>query len=508
MAENVVRLGAGRLDIETLVDIARNGTRVALDPAARARIERAYEVVCRLQREGAPVYGVTTGLGAAVDISTADQDPAAIQARVPQARSVGVGRRARREEVRAIMAARAATLAQGGSGVSPAALDALIAMLNAGVHPVTPLTGSLGEADLAPLAHIASPLVGAGEAELGGDVLSGAEALKRVGIVAPRLGPKDGLALVSANSATIGLGALAIADAAQALDTLAIAAAMSLEAYRANLTPLDPRAQAARPAPDQQAAAARIAGLLSGSALWRPGAARNLQDPLSFRIVSQVHGAALAALGAASEAIELELASRADSPLVLPDDGDAISTGNFDATHVALGLETLGQALTRVGALAAERCAKLMSPRFSDLPRFLSPIQQGRTGFATVQKTLAALAAEMQHLANPAPIVVMPVADRVEDYATMATLIVDKTAGVARRLRLIAAIELMIAAQAYDLRGPAEPGAGVAATHRAVRAVVTPLGEDRPTAADIAALDALIVSGRLAAAVAAAVAGR
>ena len=197
----------------------------------------------------------------------------------------------------------------------------------------------------------------------------------------------------------------------------------------------------------------------------------------------------------------------ADDPVsVFADDGAAISTGNFDVTHVALALEALGQALTRTAALAVERCAKLMSPRFSDLPRFLSPIQQGRTGFATVQKTLAALAAEMQHLANPAPILVMPVADRVEDYATMAPMIADKTAGIALRLRLVAAIELMIAAQAYDLRKVAEPGAGVAAAHRAVRAVVPPLGEDRSTAADIAALDNLIASDRLAAAVAAALA--
>ena len=506
MAENVVTLGATGLDLEALIGIARKGARVVLAAAARAPIARAYEVVCRLQREGAAVYGVTTGLGAAVDVSTAGQDPIAIQTRLPHARSVGVGRTARRDEVRAIMAARTATLAQGGSGISPTALDALIAMLNAGVHPVTPLTGSLGEADLAPLAHIAMPLVGGGEAEFGGEVLAAGEALKRARIVAPRLGPKDGLALVSSNAASIGLAALAAADARQALDALAIATAMSIEAYRANLTPLDVRAQAARPALGQQAVAARLAALLADSTLWRPGAARNLQDPLSFRIVSQVHGAAHAALGAAVAAVELELASRADSPLVLAEDGVAISTGNFDATHVALSLEALGQALTRVGALAVERCAKLMSPRFSDLPRFLSPVQQGRTGFATVQKTLAALAAEMQHLANPAPIIVMPVADRVEDYATMATMIADKTAGIALRLRLVAAIELMVAAQAYDLRGIAEPGVGVAAAHRAVRAVVPPLGEDRSTAADIAALETLIATDRLAAAVAAALA--
>jgi histidine ammonia-lyase len=506
MAGNVVKLGTGGLGLGELVDIARKGVGVALDAAARTRIERAFEVVCRLQREGAAVYGVTTGLGAAVDISTADQDPTVLQTRLPQARGVGVGRTARRDEVRAIMAARAATLAQGGSGISPATLDALIAMLNAGVHPSTPLTGSLGEADLAPLAHIALPLVGAGEAEFGGEVLAGGEALKRAKIVVPRLGPKDGLALVNSNAATIGLAALAAVDARQSLDALAIAAAMSMEAQRASLTPLDRRAQAARPAPGQDAVAARLAALLAGSALWRPGAARNLQDPLSFRIVSQVHGAARAACDAAVAAVELELASRADSPLVLADDGAAISTGNFDVTHVALALEALGQALTRTAALAVERCAKLMSPRFSDLPRFLSPIQQGRTGFATVQKTLAALVAEMQHLANPAPIFVMPVADRVEDYATMAPMIADKTAAIALRLRLIAAIELMIAAQAYDLRGIAEPGAGVAAAHRAVRAAVPPLGEDRSTAADIAVLDNLIASDRLAAAVAAALA--
>ena len=493
----VVLTGYG-LDVTALARIAREDARVTLDPVVRPRLERAHAIVERYAREGAPAYGVTTGLGAAVDTKVSGIDQREFQRRVVLARSVGVGPRAPRDVVRAMAAARAAGLAVGGSGASPAVLDGLVALLNAHIHPVVPMSGSVGAADLAPLAHLSLPLIGLGEAEHNGEVLPGAEALRRAGLAPLQLAAKDGLALVSSNAASIGPGALVVVDAARTLEAMLAAAAMSFEGYAANPSPLDVRAQAAHRAPGQGEAAARLCRLLEGSSLWSAGTPRNLQDPLSFRCVAQVIGSALAALDVARQAVELELNSAGDNPLVLANDGLLLSNGNFHVAHLALAFEMLGQALAAAAAMTVERAMKLMSPRFAELPRFLSPRQEGRTGFATTQKTLAALEADIRHLANPISLLLIPVADRVEDHGTLAPRVVGKTAEIVERLRLIVAIELMVAAQAIDLRRPAKLGIGTAAAHAGVRALVQPLDEDRITAPDIEALDRLIADGGLA----------
>ncbi|GGF42500.1 histidine ammonia-lyase [Aliidongia dinghuensis] len=494
-----IKLGTEHLSAQDVAEIARGDAAMALGVEARAAIAASHAALDRLAGSGMAIYGVSTGLGAAADTRVSPGD-AVIQQRIPLARSVGVGRHARRDEVRAIMAVRLARLAVGRSGASLGTVEALVRMLEHRVHPVVPMTGSVGEADLAPLAHIASVLIGYGEAELDGTLLSGAEALRRAGLTPPALGAKDGLALVSSNAASVGVGALAVVDARRALGGLLAAAALSFEGYRANLSPLWPNAVALRPVPGLAAVAEAMLGACAGGDLARPNGvrsngARRLQDPLSFRCLGQVHGAAVSALAAALDAIELELNSSDDNPAILADDALSLPNANFDATHLALAFEGLGQALARVAAAAGERIMKLMSPAASELPRFLAPVQDGRNGFATVQKTVSALVAEIQHKALPMPVALLPVADRVEDYGTMALGIVEKTAEIVERVRLLAAIELMVAAQACDLRGGVTLGQGTRTVHAAVRAVVAPLGDDRQLSPDIAALDGLVASG-------------
>ncbi|MBW8724592.1 MAG: histidine ammonia-lyase [Inquilinus limosus] len=491
-----VRLGVGPLATGDILAIARSDAPVVLDDVALARIEAGYRALEALAAGGAAIYGVSTGLGAGVDTRIAP-DPAVVQRRIPPGRAVGVGRTARRDEVRAIIAARLAGLCAGRSGASRAVVEALAALLNQGVHPVVPMTGSVGEADLAPLSHIALVLLGQGEAEFQDEILPAAEALARAGLLPPEFGLKDGLALVSANAASVGAGALVVEDAARALRAMLAAAALSFEGYRAGIAPLDPRAAALRPAPGQAEAARVILALLDGGDLAQPGAARKLQDPLSFRCAPPVLGAALAALQAARESVELELAGAGDNPAVIAEDGIALPNANFDPTHLALVFEALGAALARAAAISAARIVKLMSPASSDLPRFLAPVPDGSTGYGPAQKTAAALLAEIGHLAAPMPVAVLPVADGVEDYATMATAIVDKTAGIVDRLRLLAALELIVAAQAVDLRGTVTLGSGTAAIHAAVRGLVPRLEADRPAAPDIAAVAGLIAEGGL-----------
>ncbi|MDQ2962541.1 MAG: histidine ammonia-lyase [Pseudomonadota bacterium] len=486
----------------TLTDVlrvARGGVHVTLDPAARERIRAARETVDRLAQSDEAIYGLTTALGANTGRRIPAGELAAYQEHAVRARAVGVGPPLAADAVRAIMFARLAGMAVGGSGISPAVFDALLAMLNAGVHPVVPSKGSIGVADLAPLSHMALPLLAEGTAEYRGEILPAVEALARAGLAPVALNAKDGLALISSNAASVGCAALALQDATAALDALNVAAALSFEGFRANLSPLDPRVQAARPAPGQCQVAARLIALLDGSALWTRGAARRVQDPVSFRCVTQVHGAAFAAACSAREQIELELNSAAESPLVLPDTGEMLSNGNFHVPGLALAFDALGIGLSQAAAISVERCLRLFSPAFSDLPLQLTRHGPMHSGFATVQKTLTALYSEIRHAANPASLDFLPVSEAVEDHAPMTPLAIAKSVVIAGNLRYLAAIELLAAAQAVDLRGlaPGALGQGAKVAYDAVRKAVTALDSDRPIGPDIEVIERLVARGAI-----------
>ncbi len=500
-----VTLAGQGLDLAAVVRVARHGARVELAPEARARVARAREVVERLAREDRPIYGTTTGTGARKDTRVAAEDLAAFQRRLLLSHSVAVGPPFAADAVRAILLARANTLATGGAGVQPRILDTLVAMLNAGVHPVIPSRGSIGAADLGPLSHLALPLIGLGEADYRGERLPGGEALRRAGLEPVALGPKDGLALCNANAATVGHAALVLWDANDRLEAATAAAALAFEGFAGNVEPLDPRVHAARPAPGQVDAAARLSALLAGSRLWEPGTGRRVQDPVSFRCVPHVHGAAAAAIGSARQAVEVELNAAGDNPLVVPDDDVILSTGNFHVGALALAFDLVALALGQVTRLSLERSLRLMSAPQSGLPAFLTPRAGTRTGFATLQKTLAALAAEVRHLANPASLDVVAVADGQEDHATMAPLTVRKADEILSRLATVVAIELMAAAQAVDLRGAAPAlGRGTRAAFEAVRKVVPPLDDDRVLGPEVERLAGIVASGSLLAAIQAA----
>lgn len=492
-------IGHAALRARALAAAARDGTGVSLHEAAWVRIREGHAALRHATAEGGAIYGVSTGLGAAADTRVPAGSPE-LQRRVVLARMVGVGPPAAPGQVRAAMLARLAGLATGRSGASPGIVAAYVDMLNAGLVPVMPLTGSVGEADLAPLAHVAGVLAGAGAATLGGETLPGAQALARAGIAPPVFDLRDGLALVSSNAVSVGLGALVLADAERLLGAQLAAAVLSLEGFRANLAPLHPDSARLRPAPGQGEVAAALLALLAGGDLARPGGARRLQDPLSLRCLAPVLGAALSALRAATVAVELELATSDDNPAVLAERSgeDAVRpNANFDTTHLVLAFETLCLSLSRVAAAQGSRVLHLMSPGSSGLPRFLSPLQGGRTGMATVQKTVSALVAEIGQHAAPLPACALPAADGVEDVSTMAVSVMRRSAALLEAMRLLCAVELLAATQACDLLPAGTRLApATAAAHAAVRERAAMLTEDRPSSPDIVALDALIGEGR------------
>jgi histidine ammonia-lyase len=490
-----ITVGTVALTPEDVVRVARGGTKVRLDGSARERVRRSRAIVDRLLQSHQPIYGLNTGLGINRDIKVPREDLEDFQRHIIMSRSVSVGPALPEDLVRAMMFVRVAGMARGGAGVQPAVVDLLIEMLNGGVHPVVASYGSLGSGDLGSLAQVSLPLIGMGEAIYKHERLPGAEALRRAGLRPVVLGPKDALALCSSNAATIGFGAEVWCDVNDIIELLDIASALSLEGFRGNVGPLDVRVHAARPHPGQMATAANLRCLLAGSYLWEPGAARGIQDPLSFRCASQVHGAIREVAAGVRGTLELELNAAADSPVVLLDDGEIISNGNFHIPQVAIGFDSLGIALSQGATMLSYRAMKLMMPEFSGLPALLSPKPGSCTGFATLQKTITCLNAEVRRAANPASLDYLPVANGQEDHATMAFQVVVKTATMVTHLRYLVALELLVAAQAVDLRGRPRLGRGTRAAYEMVRSLVAPLEDDRVIAPDVEAVHGVITSG-------------
>lgn len=493
-----VWLDGGALSPETVTDIARGGAPVAIAPEARARIEASAAVVARAAETDIPVYGLTTGLGHRVVDRIDGHAAAAFSLQTLRGRAMSVGERLPTELTRAAMAVRCNGLCAGGSGATGAIADGLAALLNARVHPCIPRTGSVGASDLCMLAHVGLTLIGEGEAELDGTVMASGDALARAGVAPVRLGPKDGLAVCSSSAVSAGVAALALVDSTACLEMLQVAAALSMEGFRANLSPLDPRVVAARPAPGQAWSAAGLRALLSGGALMEPGAARRLQDPLSFRCVSQIHGSLHVALELLAAAVGPELGGAADNPLVLLDDDEIVSTGNFHVPALAMALDAAAIGLSQVASTSSERQARLKTQRLSGLPTGLSPAEEIRSGLSPLTRTAQALAMEIRHLATPFSITPTVAADSVEDDSTGAAHAALRVREQLERLRLLTAIELIVAAQAVDLAAPAPLGVASGAAYAAVRECVDTLEEDRPVGPDVERLTAeMLVTGRL-----------
>ena len=486
----------------TIVSVARDRALVALHPDALARIEAGREVVERYLAEGREAYGLTTGLGARVGVRVSGAALADVSLQTIRGRANAVGPRLPADVIRATVLVRANGMACGGSGARPEVAHALVALLNAGVVPAVPGIGSTGAGDLCVLAHIGLALIGEGEAQVGDTVLAAPEALARAGLAPLELAPKDGLALINATAASGACGALALHDARELLEQAQAAAALAFEGFRANLTPIDPRVAAARPAPGQAECAAGLRALLAGGALAKPGAARRLQDPLSFRCVSQVHGSLAAALDLLAAAVEPELNGAGDNPLVLSEDGEIVSTGNFHAPALALAADAVALGLAQVGNLTVARSARLLVEPLTGLPANLAAPGASGAGLAPLLKVADALAAELVHAAAPTCLGARAGSDAVEDDATGSLLAVRRLATMLERLRLLLALQLVVAARAVELAAAESLGGGTAAVYAVVRGLVEPLTQDRPLGVDVERVaEEGLASGRLLAAV-------
>jgi histidine ammonia-lyase len=446
---------------------------------------------------GEALYGVNTGFGKLASQRIGSADLARLQLNLLRSHAAGIGPLMPAPVVRLILALKALSLARGASAVRPEVIEAVLALLNAGVLPAVPSKGSVGASgDLAPLAHLSLVLIGEGEATVQGRVVPGAEALRHAGLAPLALGPKEGLALLNGTQVSTAL-ALAGLFAAQSLaKTALVAGAMSVDAARGSDTPFDPRIHALRGQPGQIRAAAALRSLLAGSAIRDSHRVHDtrVQDPYCLRCQPQVMGACLDQLEHAAAVLQREGNAVTDNPLVTAE-GEVLSGGNFHAEPVAFAADNIALALAEIGAIAERRIALLTDPALSGLPAFLVRDGGLNSGFMIAQVTAAALASENKSLAHPRSVDSMPTSANQEDHVSMATGAALRLAEMADNTAGILAIELLAAAQGIGFHRPLTSSAPVEAAVALVRRHAAPWDEDRHMAPDIAAVKAAVEQG-------------
>jgi histidine ammonia-lyase len=496
----LIELTGAALSLEQFAEVVAGGARVVLAEPARAAVAAAREVIERAVSSGAAVYGVNTGFGNLANVRIADADLETLQERLVLSHAAGVGEPLPDAAVRGMLLLRANTLAKGHSGVRPRLVEALLDLLNHDLLPEVPSRGSVGASgDLAPLAHLALPLIGRGRVRRAGAFVPAAEALREAGLSPLRLAPREGLGLVNGTQAMTSLLALAVLEARRLVRVADLVGALSTDALRGADTAFDARIHAARPHPGQLASARNLWGLLAGSGIrasHRTNDAR-VQDPYSLRCMPQVHGAVRDTLADVERRLLVEMNSATDNPLVFAADGEALSGGNFHGEPMALAADFLTIALAELGSISERRTEKLTNDAFSGLPPFLVTNAGLNSGFMMAHVTAAALVSENKVLAHPASVDSIPTSADKEDHVSMGMWAAWKCGLVAANLRQILAIELLAASQGIDLLRPLRSSLRLEAVHAFVRDRVAAWDEDREMAPDLAAAEGLLAAGEI-----------
>jgi len=444
------------LNVMQVVAVARGGERVELEPEARKRMHQARTVVTEVLERGTPVYGLTTGVGERKKFMLASEDRLSFNYRLVLNHLIAQGEPAPSDVTRGAMLCLANSYAKGVTGVRPELAELIIALLNEGFIPPVRTLGSVGQGDLGPMADLAHGM------------------LEHTGF---QIGENEGLALVSSNAFTTAWATLALHDATTLIGTLDVAAALDLEAFGANLTSLHPVIEQTRPYAGLIATLENLRRILADSYLWQPGAARFLQDPLTFRCIPQIHGAVRDALRYSSDILHTELNSSQSNPVVVLKERDIVSVGNFDIGPVAAALDFARIALAPVITSANERAVKLLQAPFSGLTAGLTQRDEAPDdGMSELAVAVQAITVEARTLAHPVSYEMASSAkgEGIEDRATMAPLSARRLAEMLRLSARVVAIELVVAAQAIDLRGKvsADLGAGTAPAYRLIRELV------------------------------------
>jgi histidine ammonia-lyase len=495
----MLELDGQRLTLEEVARVARGADSVRLAASARERMSAARDVVERIVAESRVVYGVNTGFGKLSDVTVPAEDLRELQLNLVRSHACGVGPALSEAETRAMLLLRANVLALGFSGARSVVAETLLAMLERGVCPVVPETGSVGASgDLAPLSHLALCAVGEGEAVYQGERMPGGEALRRAGVEPLTLEAKEGLALLNGTQGLTAVGALALERAERLARTADSSGAMSLEALKGTPAAFDERIHRARAHRGQVEVAAHLRELLLESeirASHLEGDPR-VQDAYSLRCMPQVHGATRDALAHARSAVEIETGAATDNPLVFADTGEVISGGNFHGAPLALAFDYACIALVHLGNIVERRVDRLVNPDKNEgLPAFLTARAGVESGYMVPQIVAVALLNECKVLAHPASVDNLPTDGGKEDHVSMGMTAALKLRGVVERVERVVAVELLAAAEGLEHRAPLRPGRGVRRAYEAVRAHAPRLTRDRTLAPDIERVAAALRRG-------------
>lgn len=498
----MVRVTLGEsLHLEDLVQIASGAPVTTRFPrAGRDHAQLSRQLVDQICSGDGAVYGVNTGFGGLAKYGIEKADLGRLQYNLLVSTACGVGEPITVEEARLALLLRTMSLARGYSGVRLKLIDWLSNWYASGWAPCIPAKGSVGASgDLAPLAHMALPIIGEGEMlDPEGRRVSAKVGLKKIGLAPLSLEAKEGLALINGMQVTLALGLRTWAFSRRLSQTADIAGALSVEALRASNKPFTGRLVNLRPHAGARRTAANLRRLLRKSEVMKSHAdCDRVQDPYSFRCMPQVHGAAKHALDYAGEVLLTEANSVTDNPSVFEAHGDVISGGNFHGQPLGLVLDHLAAALATWANMSERRQATLVDPAMSGLPAFLAPEPGLDTGFMIPQVTAAALCSENKVLAQPASVDSIPTSANQEDFVSMAMLAARKARQAALNTARVLAIELYAAAQGREFHRELRAGDGVEAAYRLVRKQVEPLKHDRYMAPDIDRLVALVRSGDL-----------
>jgi histidine ammonia-lyase len=485
-----------------VVAVARGAAPVELAPATLEAMAASRAIIDRVERDGRPIYGVSTGLGALAMTFVAPERRSELQHALIRSHAAGVGAPMPREVVRAMMLLRVRSLARGYSGVRPLVAQSLVDLLNHDITPWVPEHGSLGASgDLAPLAHCGLVLLGEGWVlSKDGSRQPAAEALTQAGLHAIELAAKEGVALINGTDGMLGMLQLALADARHLFTMADVTGALAIEAMLGSDRPFQPELHAIRPHPGQAASAANMFRLLQGSAIMdshRNDMRHAVQDAYSMRCAPQVAGAARDTLDFATAVAARELASIVDNPVVLPD-GRIESNGNFHGAPLGFAADFLAIAAAEVGAISERRVDRLLDAcRSRDLPAFLSPEPGVNSGLMIAQYTAAGLVAENRRLASPASVDSIPTSGMQEDHVSMGWSAGRKLRTVLDNLTSVLAVELLAAVRGLQLRAPMTPSPAGRAAVEAVSAFAGDPGPDIFLAPAMEAARALIAGRAL-----------
>jgi histidine ammonia-lyase len=476
------------------------GAPVGLDPACGPAITESAAAVTRILAKHEPVYGINTGFGKLASVRISDADVATLQRNIVLSHAAGTGTPSPAPVIRLMMALKLDSLAQGASGVRPATVAQLEAMLRAGLIPVVPAQGSVGASgDLAPLAHMAAAMIGVGEIDTPDARLPALEALARAGLAPLELAPKEGLALLNGTQFSTANALAGLFEAERLFQSGLITGALSTEAAKGSDTPFDARIHALRRHAGQIETAEALRTLMAGSAIRASHLVGDLrvQDPYCLRCQPQVMGAALDLLRQAAATLETEANSVSDNPLIFAGTDEALSGGNFHAEPVAFAADMIALAVCEIGSIAERRVAMLVDPALSGLPAFLTPRPGLNSGFMIPQVTAAALVSENKQRATPASIDSIPTSANQEDHVSMAAhgsrRLLDMTANACA----VIGIELLAAAQGCEFHAPLASSSTLEAARRRLRQEVPALAEDRYFHPDMEAAIGLVRSGAL-----------